>query len=464
MKSLQGMAKPFVVFVERYYPDPFVFAILLTFLTLLLALLLTDASPSAAILSWGDGLPMLLAFTCQVCLTLVAAHALAHTDPMQRLLYRISAIPKTPVQAYALVAAASGMFSLVAWSLGLVAGAILAREVGIGTKKRGLKIHYPLLVASAYAGFVVWHMGYSGSATLAVATPGNNVESLVGLIPVSQTMLTWQNILLASLTVLAIAVVCPLMRPRDNEILEADLSALEQAATEQSSLEEANSAAPASQGTQSLEGGRTLAQILDGSRLLSLSIGGLLAAYLLMWFVRNGRFDLNLNVVIFTFVALGLLMARSPLHYVNLIVNAGSTVGLLLLQYPLYAGILGLMQGTGLATLISNFFTSIATADTLPFFAFLAGGLVNMFIPSGGGQWAVQGPIFLESALQLGADPATVVLGVAYGDQWTNAIQPFWTIPVLAIAGLHMRQIMGYTFIIFLLTFLIFGGGLLLLF
>lgn len=464
MKSLQNMARPFVVFVERYYPDPFVFAILLTFLTLVLALSMTGAGPAQAVLAWGDGLPMLLAFTCQVCLTLVAAHALAHTDPMQRLLYRISAIPKTPVQAYALVAAASGMFSLVAWSLGLVAGAILAREVGIGTKKRGLKIHYPLLVASAYAGFVVWHMGYSGSATLAVATPGNTVESLVGLIPVSETMLTWQNIFLALLTVVAIAVVCPMMRPKDDEIVEANLGALEQASEQERSGENELARQPASQGIQSLEGGRTLAELLDGSRWLSFAIGLLLLVYILLWFGRNGRFDLNLNLVIFSFVALGLLMARSPLHYVNLVINAGSTVGLLLLQYPLYAGILGLMQGTGLAGIISNFFTSIATADTLPFFAFLSGGLVNMFIPSGGGQWAVQGPIFLESALQLGADPATVVLGVAYGDQWTNAIQPFWTIPVLAIAGLHMRQIMGYTFIIFLLTFLIFGGGLLLLF
>ena len=464
MISLQSLAKPFVAFVERYYPDPFVFAILLTFLTLLLALLLTDASVGTSVLAWGDGLPMLLAFTCQVCLTLVAAHALAHTDPIQTLLYSISAIPKTAVQAYALVAAASACFSLIAWSLGLVAGAILAREVGIGTKKRGLKIHYPLLVASAYAGFVVWHMGYSGSATLAVATPGNTVESLVGLIPVSETMLSWQNMLLAALTVIAIAVVCPLMRPKDGDVIEADLTALEHAANSEKESEQVKAGQPIHSGTQTLEGGRTLAEILDGARSLNLAIGLLLIAYIGMWFVRQGRFDLNLNIVIFSFVALGLVMARSPMHYVNLVINAGSTVGLLLLQYPLYAGILGLMQGTGLANLISNFFTSIATADTLPFFAFLSGGLVNMFIPSGGGQWAVQGPIFLESAKQLGADPAVVVLGVAYGDQWTNAIQPFWTIPVLAIAGLQMRQIMGYTFIIFLVTFFIFGGGLLFLF
>ena len=108
--------------------------------------------------------------------------------------------------------------------------------------------------------------------------------------------------------------------------------------------------------------------------------------------------------------------------------------------------------------------SKIATSQTLPFYAFLSGGLINIFVPSGGGQWVIQGPIFLEAAKTLNVDPTLIVLGVAYGDQWTNMIQPFWTIPVLAIAGLHLRQIMGYTFMIFLLTFFLFGGGLLFLF
>ena len=151
-----------------------------------------------------------------------------------------------------------------------------------------------------------------------------------------------------------------------------------------------------------------------------------------------------------SFLTLGLLLARSPAHYVELVLNAGKTVGAVLIQYPFYAGIMGLMTGTGLVQVMAHGFTEIATAQTLGFWAFLAGGLVNLFIPSGGGQWAVQGPVFLEAAKTLGTDPGVIVMGIAYGDQWTNLIQPFWTIPLLAIAGLHMRDIMGYCFVLFL--------------
>ena len=162
-----------------------------------------------------------------------------------------------------------------------------------------------------------------------------------------------------------------------------------------------------------------------------------------------------------TFLSLGLILARSPIHFISLINNAAGTVGSIILQYPFYSGIMGIMATTGLMQVITDWIISIATPETLGFFAFLSGGLVNMFIPSGGGQWAVQGPVMIEAALSLGVNPSVVVMGVAYGDQWSNMIQPFWTIPILAIAGLHMRQILGYTFVIFLLTGVLYGSGML---
>ena len=141
--------------------------------------------------------------------------------------------------------------------------------------------------------------------------------------------------------------------------------------------------------------------------------------------------------------------------------NASLTVGPIILQYPFYAGIMGIMADTGLIKILADGITTIATSETLGFFSFLSGGLVNMFIPSGGGQWAVQGPVMIEAAQSLNVKPYVIVLGVAYGDQWTNMIQPFWTIPLLAIAGLHMRQIMGYTFVIFIVTGVIYGSSIL---
>ena len=445
MRFFQLLARPFVLFVERYYPDPFVFVVLLSALTFLLSLVLADASPATALSAWGDGLPSLLSFTAQICITLLTAHALAHTDRVQTLLKRIGNIPGSAAGAYALVAFSAGIGSLIAWSLGLIVGATVAREVARQCSARGIRIHYPLLVASAYAGFVIWHMGYSSSAGLFVATPGHLLEAEIGIIPITDTVFTLHNGVLAFITLAVICMVCPLMRPREQELIEIDPALLEEGAGQ-----------PAGEPERA-----TFAQYLDAMRPLTLLLGAGLFCYIGYSFYAKG-FHLNLNLVNWSFLGAGLLLARSPSHYVQLINNASSTIGPVLIQYPFYAGILGMMQGTGLAGIISDWFTAIATPQTLSFFAFLCAGLVNMFIPSGGGQWAVQGPIFIEAGQNLGVDPSIIVLAISYGDQWTNMIQPFWTIPLLAIAGLHMRQIMGYTFVIFLLTLFLFGGGLLL--
>ena len=451
MRLTQLIVRPFVILVERYYPDPFVFAILLTFLTIILSLTMTDTSVTDTILAWGDGLPGLFTFTTQICLALISAHALSHTEIVQKILARCAALPASPFQAYALIAILTGLSSLIAWSLCLVAGGILARQIALQCHLKGMRIHYPLLVAAAYSGMVVWHMGYSGSATLSVATPGHPMEDMMGVLPVTETMLLPQNILLAVFTILATAFCCALLKPRESDIIEVDISVLQQDENE----------TPDEDNTQSTT--KTLAERLDSMRAINISVGVLLLFYLTSWFFRHG-FGLNLNIVIWSFLSLGLILANSPVHYLRLLVNGSGPVALILLQYPFYAGILGVMKGSGLVSIISGFFTEIATSQTLPFYAFLSGGLINMFVPSGGGQWVIQGPIFLEAASNLGVEARLIVLAVAYGDQWTNMIQPFWTIPILAIAGLHLRQIMGYTFMVFLLTFFIYGGGLLFLF
>ncbi|MFC7049048.1 short-chain fatty acid transporter [Emcibacter nanhaiensis] len=451
MKYFQLLAKPFTIFVERYYPDPFVFAILLTLLTYLITLGLTDITPMDAVVAWGDGLASLLSFMAQLAIMLIAAHALAHTDSIQRCLRFLGGLPKSQAAAYLMVTVIAGLASLLSWSLGLVAGAILAQQVAIEGRRKGLRLHFPLLVASAYAGFVIWHMGYSASAPLFVATPGNALEGTIGgLIPVTDTIFAGWNILIAFVTLALVAITCSLMRPKEEDILEAPVEAMESMREDE---EEADRSA--GHGSPLSPAGH-----MDNSRLISIALGLFLMVYLVHWFSSKGL-NLNLNIVNWSFLALGLILARNPLHYVGLIGNASRTVSPVLLQYPLYAGIMGLMFNSGLVNVMSDWFTSISTPETLPFWAFISGGLVNFFVPSGGGQWAIQGPVFIDAAQKLGVDLPLVVMGVAYGDQWTNMIQPFWTIPLLAIAGLHMRQIMGYTFVIFLVTFLTFGGGLL---
>lgn len=495
---MNKLARPFVVFVERFYPDPFVFAIGLTAIVFLMALGLTDASPSDAVVAWGDGLAGLMTFIGQLALTIVTAHALAHTDPVRKGLARLGRIPNSAAVAYGMVAFIAGVASLFAWAFGLVVGALIARQVAMEAREKGLKLHYPLLVASAYAGFVVWHMGYSSSAALFVATPGHALEEQVGgIIPVSETIFAPWNIATAVVALAAVTALMAFMRPKPgrDEIVEISDAAIEDYRTSMAKMDRelaatgATASRPAARAgsgtarasrssstvaaqevgaangddtaTDATPARPTIAERLDRTRVLSLAAGVALVIYLAMYFADAGL-NLTLDVVNWSFLALGLLLSRSVLHYVKLIGHASTAVGQIILQYPFYAGIMGMMAGTGLIAVFADWFTSISSAGTLGFWAFLSGGILNMFVPSGGGQWAIQGPIFIEAAQNLGTDPSRVVMGVAYGDQWTNMIQPFFTIPLLAIAGLHVRQIMGYTFLVLIVTGFIFGGGILL--
>ncbi len=443
--SLDRLARPFVAFSERYYPDPFVFAIGLSFFTLALTVLLTPTTASEALALWGGGLTNFLGFAMQICIVLVAAHALAHTDAVRRGIDAIARWPRTSGQAYALVCLLAGAASMIAGALGLVCGALGAVAIAREGARRGLDLHFPLLVASAYGGFVIWHMGYSGTAPLAVATEGHSLESVMGLLPVTETMLTSWNLGIAVVTLGVVAFVCSRLEPPADEIVVWRPDAEEQE-TEERVVE---------------SGPLTPGDRLDTARVLSVALGLLFLAFLVSWFRAQGL-RLTLDIVNWSFLAVGLLLARSPRHYLGLFADASRTLGPVVLQYPLYAAIVALITQTELVGLFSDGFAAISTQQTLGFWAFVSGGMLNFFVPSGGGQWAVQGPIFIEAGRALGVSDAVVVMGVAYGDQWTNMIQPFWALPLLSIVGLSARAIMGYCFVIFLASFLCLGGGLLL--
>ena len=442
-----NLSKPFVKLVENFYPDAFIFVIVLSVLTFLLAVFNTDSSIIETFEAWGTGLPKLFTFTAQICIIMITAHALAHTKPVENILSKIGSYPASQIQAYALVTFISGLASLFAWSFGLIVGGIVSKFVAIGCAKKRIKIHYPLLVASAYSGYVIWHMGYSSSAALFVSSADHSLINKIGIIPVTDTIFNPFNITIAIFTLLIITIVNPLMRPsNDSEINEIDSNVFR--FTDKSDSNDMNKKI------------RSPAQVIENNRFISFFLAISLLLFIGLIFYKKG-FSLDLNIVSWSFLGIGLLLSNSPIHYVKLVNRASITVGPIILQYPFYAGIMGIMADTGLINVLAEKISSIATSDTLGFYSFLSGGLVNMFIPSGGGQWAVQGPVMIEAANNLNVKPYVIVLGVAYGDQWTNMIQPFWTIPLLAIAGLHMRQIMGYTFVIFIITGVIYGSAML---
>lgn len=431
-------------FVERFLPSALAFAVLLTGLVAALALALTDAAPLDVVRGWGDGLSGLLAFMAQMALVLMLGHVLANTGPARRLLARLASVPRSPRAAYVFVFVVAAAASLVTWGLGLVVGALLAREVAAQARPRGLRLHFPLLVAAAFSGFVVWHMGYSGSGPLTAATEGSFLAKRLGrTIPVSETTFSPWNLLAAAATVAVVAGALALVAPREGDPVH-ELT------------RDAREAPPAVD-----EEVVTPADRLDASRLTTGAVGAALAAYLVLHFARGGA--LTLDTVNWTFLALVLLLVRSPFELAALVKGAASTVGDILLQFPLYAGIMGIMTTSGLIAVLSDAFVRVSTPATFGLFALLSAGLVNLFVPSGGGQFAVQGPILLDAAGRLGVDPAVAILAVAYGDQWTNMIQPFWALPLLSIAGLKVRDILGYTTVTLIASGLVFAATLLLL-
>jgi len=288
----------------------------------------------------------------------------------------------------------------------------------------------------------VWHMGYSGSGPLTAATEGSFIAEQLGrTIPVSETTFSTWNIVGAVATVLAVAVALALVAPRKGDkIVELEVDARDQGVTVEEEIV-------------------TPADRLDASRFLTTLVGLALAAYLVVYVVRGGT--PTLDFVNWSFLALILLLVRSPFELTALVKDAASNVGDILLQFPLYAGILGMMTATGLITVLSDWFVSISTPQTFGVLALLSAGLVNFFVPSGGGQFAVQAPILLDAAARLGVDPAVPIMAVAYGDQWTNMIQPFWALPLLAIAGLKMRDILGYTTVTLVASGVVFSAVLL---
>lgn len=435
---LNKAAKPLVKLVDRYLPDPYIFVLLLTLVVLIAAVVAEHKTPLEVINYWGDGFWTLLSFSMQMLLVLVAGFMLASSPPIKKLLDAIAGLAKSAPQAIILVTLVSLAASWINWGFGLVVGALFAKALA-----RKVKVDYRLLVASAYSGFVVWHGGLAGSIPLTIATAGHFSESQIGIIPTSDTIFAGFNLLLVAILFVSMPLVNRFMLPEEKDSIYIDPSTLDEKDGEVASttLEMHNA---------NLNDSRP-ADKLENSRLLGWSVGGAGLVYLGYYFWVQGG-SLNLNVVNFLFLFLAILLHQTPrslLMSLNEAIKGGAGI---VIQFPFYAGIMAVMVQSGLAQSISEGFVAIASAESLPFWSFISAGIVNIFVPSGGGQWAVQAPIMLPAAQALGADVARVAMAVAWGDAWTNLIQPFWALPVLAIAGLKARDIMGFCLMQLMIT------------
>lgn len=430
---LRLLSRPATRLMERWLPDAFIFVIVLTLIAALAAMATQGTAPMDLVRMWGDGFWALLSFAMQMLLVLVTGFILASSPPVRRLLGRLAGLARSRGGAIVMVSLVSLAASWINWGFGLVVGAIFAKELA-----RQVRVDYRLLVAAAYSGFVIWHGGISGSIPLTVATPAHFAEDQIGLIPTSATIFSSWNLMIALAVLIAVPLVNRAMLPDPREEVLVDPSL----------LREPEPAPPSARPSP--------AEWLETSPLLMVLIGIPGLAWLALHFVGGG--GLNLNVVNFLFLFLGILLhgtPRSLLASLDEAVRGGAGI---VIQFPFYAGIMAIMTDSGLAASLSGWFVSISTAQTLPFWSFISAGIVNLFVPSGGGQWAVQAPVVLPAAEALGADVAKVVMGVAWGDAWTNLLQPFWALPMLGIAGLKPRDIMGFCVVHLLIVGVIVGG------
>ncbi|MCA9569467.1 MAG: TIGR00366 family protein, partial [Myxococcales bacterium] len=329
--------------------------------------------------------------------------------------------------ATVLVSVVASCTALVHWGLGLIVGAVLAREVGRIANERGVPMHYPTLAAGGYSGLLVWHGGLSGSAPLKVTTAGDLTEVLgaelaakVGTLPLTETLFSVRNMLVTAALVVVIPAVLTLLVPRDPAAY----------------VRPPSDGAPVA---RDLDVGSPL----DRGPWLVVPLVALMAAWVWRWAAAGGLASLSPNALNFVFFGVGLALAGSPTRYMQLAQRGATAATGILVQFPLYAGISGLLAGSGLGAWLASFGTSTLLAST-----FLSAGLLNLFVPSGGGQWGIQGPIAMAAAVEQGIEPARIVLAVAWGDQWTNAFQPFWALPLLGITGASASDLLSCTAIV----------------
>jgi short-chain fatty acids transporter len=433
-----------VRYAERYIPDPYLYALLLTFFTAAAAWFMTETPPDRIVTAWYDGIWAILAFAMQMALILSTGVALAEAPRVKRLLQGLASIPSRQGGAAVTVFLVGAAGSWLNWGFGLVAGALIARE----TAKRVRETDFGLLVAAAYMGNMVWASGLSSSIALASATPGsalNIIEKETGKIAgLNETIFTAYNLVPTVLVFILIPVMLVLIAPPPAEQRRVDPALLER--------EDSRPAPPKVE--------KTFASAIENAWIVTALLVAMCLYY--EWTVVSTRgFTLDINGMIFIALTLGLIFHGRPIRYVRAFNAAARTVGPILLQFPLYGGIMGMMTGTGLAAVISQFFVSFSSHGTLPFWTFVSSNIISMFVPSGGGHWAVQGPFMIPAAVNLGVDPALTAMATAMGEQTANMIQPFWALPVLAIAGLGIKDIMGYCAMALVVGCVLYGGALL---
>ncbi|MEZ5290220.1 MAG: TIGR00366 family protein [Vicinamibacterales bacterium] len=424
---------------ERYVPGAFAIAVLLTGVVFAGALA-AGAGPGAIVVAWGQGFWALSGFAMQMSLVVLTGYLVSTAPVVDRAFARVAARAGSPRQAAALMAAVSMTLAWVHWGLSLVGSAMLVRHIA----RAQPRVDFRLLVTAAYLGMgATWHAGLSGSVPLLMATPGNFLEARTGLVPLGATTFQPFNLALAALVAGVMVALVAAMHPADGQAVTVSAESLE-------GLEQFHP--PPAPGT------RTFAAWCDHTAVLPIALGVTGAGWL-AWYVSTHGPALTLDVLNFAFLMAAVLLHRRIASLTAAGEQGARLVAGILLQFPLYAGMYGVIEGTGLARLLGDAIARTASPETLPLALYWYSSALNYFVPSGGSKWAVEAPFILDAAARLHVGVDRVVLAYAWGDMASNLVQPFWALPLLAAARLGFRDIMGYAAICFVVITVLVSGA-----
>lgn len=427
--------------VGYFVPHSFVFALLLTFAAYLMGIFIAYHGPFEMIRFWVKGFWNLLSFSMQMVLMVVSAFSVACSPPGQKVLRFLARIPKSPRSGVILMTLSVSTVSWIYWGLGMMMGIFLAREIG----RRVKGMDYPLLVACAYIGMCTGTFGLLATEPLAVSKPGHFLEKATGVIPWAQTSLSLMTLAGLVLGTLGMTLLMVLICPEEKEATPPDPEVLkrfeEEDQAEESSLaleKELRRRKPLSLGIW-----------LEHSCWPIWLICILGFSYIVFWFYVKGL-DIDLDILNLVLIFLALFLHDTPMGFIKSMERSTRAAYGIIVQFPFYAGIQGMLASSGLAAIMFGWITAGASAFTYPIWVYLNAAAVNFFIPTSAGLWELQGPLIVKTASSLGADIPRAINAFTAGELIGNVIQPFYAIPLLAICSISLRAIMGYCLIAFL--------------
>lgn len=443
----RGLARVgFTGWAERWIPDAYIFALLATVLTIVAASISAPITPLEVVDIWGGGFWELLPFTMQMALVIITGYVLATTGPVYRLIAALAGVPQTSRGAVAFVAVFAMASSWFNWGFSLIFSAMLAKEVA----RRLPTVDYRAVAAASFLGLgSIWAQGLSGSAALQMATASalpQAIRTIVegdgavpgGIIPLSNTIFLWQSLLSVAIEIVLVTAVMFFAAPGAKTARTAAGMGIDLGASPLAQ------AAPERRGTPG--------EWLEHSPILNMVFVLIAGVYLVRYFGKSDQplNAINLNSINLVFLTLGVALHGTPARLMRAVKEATPGVWGVILQFPFYAGIAAVISKTHLNEVIAHWFVSLSNQTTFPALIALYSAALGVFVPSGGSKWVIEAPYVMQAAHDLNVHLGWMVAVYDLGEAVANLIQPFWMLPILGLFGLRARDIMGYTFLVFL--------------